>query len=222
MRRRLPGSEAPVRSGGDPYEVSSEEQIKRHPGPRGHRHCPRCFCASSYKPTGWMARDRGRRVHRWSMRRCEDATRHPRYRCGIGTSRSTILCAIFSDPDESGLERWHRREPVGASRCRVGTRRACRVAIARGRWCTPRRMRDCAAAPRSAPTCIAPRPGAGGSAGARGSPGNRATTARARRGNPARDARCAFARRRARARRRVRGRAAPSAPLMELTVRCAP
>jgi len=85
----------------------------------------------------------------------------------VGASRSAMLYAIHSDPDAIMPRAPGPMRTAGASRCRVGTWQECRFAIARGRWRTPGRTRDCAAAPRSAPTCFAPRRGAGGSAGAR-------------------------------------------------------
>jgi len=93
--------------------------------------------------------------------------RAPEASGSVGTSRSARLYAIHSDPDAIMSRASAPRRTAGASRCRVGTWREGRFAIARGRWRTPGRTRDCAAAPRSAPTCFAPRRGAGGSAGAR-------------------------------------------------------
>jgi len=82
----------------------------------------------------------------------------PEAPCGVGTSRSAMLCAIFSDPDELMSRTLAPTRTAGASRCQVGTRRERRLAITPGRWRTPWRTRDCAAAPRSAPTCFVMRP----------------------------------------------------------------
>jgi hypothetical protein len=56
----------------------SEERISGAVG-REESTLPRYFCGSFYRPMRrWMARDRGRRGARWSLRRCQGATRHPR------------------------------------------------------------------------------------------------------------------------------------------------
>jgi hypothetical protein len=101
-----------ARWGEDPYEVSSEERINRRPGPRGYRHDPRCFCASSYKPMKTMVRDRSRRVLRWSMGRCEDAAGHPRHQ--VVSARHVLQCSTRSTAiwTRSCLEHRHRREPL--------------------------------------------------------------------------------------------------------------
>ena len=91
---------------------------------------------------------------RWLMRGRDRAPEAPG---SVGTSRAAVLCAIFSALDEVTSRAPGPRRTAGASRCRAGTQLGRRFAIARGRWRTPGRTRDCAAAPRSVPTCFAPR-----------------------------------------------------------------
>ena len=174
--------------------------------------CPYYFCASYYKPRGTDD------PRPWSTRAsivvapARGRDQAPEAPGGVGTTCAAMLCASFSGPDEITFRALAPTRTAGASRCRTGTRRPCRFATDRGRGRTRSRTRDCAAGPRSAPTCFAMRPGAASSAGAPHSTRIRATTARAPRVAPAHDARCALARLRARARRRGHGRAALQAP----------
>src|SRR5262249_45238717 len=159
------------------------------PWARAHRHYPRCFRASAYKPRepGPCARAEMRASllagPTRGMARCPAPD-------GVGSWH------IAYDDVLRGVQRPERDDEVtsrvlaltrigGASRCPVETPREGRLAIARGRGRTRWRTRDCAAAPRSAPTCFASPHEAAGFAGAQGSPGNRAMTARAPRADPA-------------------------------------
>jgi hypothetical protein len=62
--------------------------------------------------------------------------RAPEAPCGVGTLRAAVLSAISSDPDDVTARIPAPTRTAGASRCRAGTRRQCRLATARGRWRT--------------------------------------------------------------------------------------
>src|SRR5262249_23465736 len=86
--------------GGDRNEVKFGGPDSRRRGLREHRHCPRCFRSSPYRP---MATDGPRPLSRRTslvdtpMRGRDQASEA---QGGVGTLRATMFYAILSGPDE--------------------------------------------------------------------------------------------------------------------------
>src|SRR4029079_14730437 len=118
--------------GEDPYDVDLEEWINRRLGPRGHRHCRRCFCASSYKP---MSTDgSGPQATSTSLvaaptRERDQAPEAPTVSARHVSSRFCDALRALQRPrrdDEIMSRAPAPTRTVGASRCRGGTPRECR------------------------------------------------------------------------------------------------